>query len=165
MYSSNTSKLSRIYNSNTIIVLVHGALFICPALVVSLSENPPPDTRLRVFIRLSATLNNLASCVLAILQFCPQSLEFRRTSGSPGSLSLLWLQLRAVAMLAVAVRWFRRFGSPRWEGLDASLTLWCHWGWLPVNYAIEGIGCAVLVGLYQYGGQVSAFASIKDSRS
>ena len=117
-------------------------------------------------------VNTWASLVFVALQFYSQILGFRRISGSPGLLSLLSLGIRAVVTVAVAARWFRRLGPPTWEDRYTSPTLWHQGDWPPFNYVIEGIGCAVLVGLYvragQMGGSVecsgrgNGFAGIED---
>ena len=127
---------------------VHAVLFLFPAVAIALPRPSPRGFGNGVFTGFSVVFNTWIALGLVVLQFYPQYLEFKRMSGLPGSLSLLSLGLRAIVMLAVAVRWFLRLGAPTWGCQLAPLTLWYQWGWLPINYVIYGIGCAVLVGLY-----------------
>lgn len=107
---------------------------------------------------ISGFFNTWMSLIFVILQFYWQFLEFHLVSGSPGSLSLPSLALRAVVLLAVAVRWFQRLGPPNSGEGDGSvsLRLWYQWSWLPINCMIEGIGFALLVGMYLRAGWMGA---------
>ena len=112
-----------------------------------------------IFIGFSAIINTCLSLAFTLLQFPPQSLEYRRMNSQPGSLSLFALGVRAVATSAVAARWVQRLGPPAWEDGDARppqtwqyrlewLAMWYQWGWLPINYVVDGVGCALLVVIY-----------------
>lgn len=144
--------------------VVHTALFLVTAIYPTLPESDRSfremDTDMLVGI--SGYVNTWMSLVFVILQFYPQLLECRSMSGSPGSLSLLSLGLRAVVMLAVAVRWLQRLGPPKFAKGDGRppLAQWYRWGWLPFNYIIEGIGCALLVGMYLQAGWMGATSNI-----
>ena len=108
-----------------------------------------------IFVGFSAISNTWISLLFVFFQFYPQLVEFRRMSGSPGSLSLLSLGMRAIVMVAIAVRWFLRLEAPTWRGHYAPPTMWYQWGWLPFNYVIEAFGCVVVLGIYLGAGHVS----------
>ena len=126
------------------------------------SYRSPLEMGIDMIFGISGYVNTWMSLLFVILQFYPQLVECRSMSGSPDSLSLLSLGLRAVVMLAVAVRWFQRLGPPRFGKGDARppLMQWYEWGWLPFNYIIEGIGCALLVGMYLRAGWMGATLNI-----
>lgn len=108
---------------------------------------------LDIFIGFSLIVNTWVSLVLVVLQFYPQYREFRRQAGDPGALSLLTLGVQAVVLILVAVRWLQRLGAPTWGRQTAPATLWFQWGWLPLNYIVGGIGCAILLGMYLRAGR------------
>lgn len=150
--SSTPSGTSTSGTTISAIAFVHAALILFPTMAITLPKPSPQHLGTDIFTGFSAIVNVWMS--LATLQFYPQYLELQRMSGSPGSLSLLSLEIRAVVTIAVAVRWFQRFGMPNWESGYAPLTMWYQWGWLPFNYVIEGISCALLLGMYLRAGQM-----------
>lgn len=157
-------------NGVFVIITIHYLLFVSTTLGLTLLKtNRSPQTIMGVdaLIGASGFVNTWMSLLFVILQFFPQVTEFRLKSGSPGSLSLLSLGLRALGTLAVAVRWFQRLGTPGFEEGDkrVSLSLWYRWGWLPFNYVIEGIGCALVVGMYLWAGWTGATLNIADEET
>ena len=149
------------FNGIIVTISIHYLLFLLITLALMLlktNRSPPTTMGVDMLIGTSGFVNTWMSLLFGILQLFPQVLQFCSMSGSPGSLSLLSLGLRAVVMLAVAVRWFQRLFGPNSGDGDGrvSLTLWYRWGWLPFNYIIEGIGCALLVGMYLQTGWMGA---------
>lgn len=134
--------------------MVHAAFILLPAMFIAPPKPSRPETGRGTLIDLPDIIHTWISLLFVVEQFYSQFLEFRRMSGSPGSLSLLSLGIRGWVSTAVGARWFQRFGSPTWGSQRAPLTRWYQWGWLPINYTIDGIGCAVLVALYVRAGQV-----------
>ena len=92
-----------------------------PAVAVALPRPSPEEMGVEISIGFSAMVNTWVSLVFVVIRCYPQLLEFRRMSGSPGSLSLVSLGMRAMVTMAVAVRWLQRFGPSMWEGRNASL--------------------------------------------
>jgi len=103
---------------------------------------------LDIFTGFSAIINTWVSLIFVALQFYPQYLELRRQAGDPGALSLLTLGMQAVVLILMAVRWLQRLGAPTWGRQAAPASYWFQWGWLPFNYIVGGVGCAVLLGIY-----------------
>ena len=137
--------------------MLHYHLFLFTAVALprlEIERSPLNKMGIDILIDISSFVNTRMSLVFGILQFYPQLIEFRLASSIPGSLSLLSLGLRAVVMLAIAGRGFQRLGAPRFgEGARrVPLRFWYQWGWLPFSYLIEGIGCALLVGMYLRAG-------------
>lgn len=96
MYSSNTHGISAI-------VFVHAALFPLHAVAIVLSRPIIHKMGTSIFVGFSAIFNTWISLFFVTLQFYPQLLEFRRLSGSQGSLSPVSLGIRAMMLLLVAV--------------------------------------------------------------
>lgn len=122
--SSTSSGTSTSGTTISAIAFVHAALILFPTMAITLPKLSPQHLGTDIFTGFSAIVNIWISLALVTLQFYPQHLELQRTSGSPGSLSLLSLEIRAVVTIAVAVRWFQRFGMPNWESGYAPLTMW-----------------------------------------
>lgn len=135
-------------SSIALIAFIHAAIFLFPAVAIALPKPSPHEMGIDIFTGFSAIVNTWVSLVFVALQFYPQHIELRRQAGTPGALSLLALGMQAWVLVIVAVRWLQRLGAPTWGGQAAPVTLWYQWGWLPMNYFINGIGCAVLLGMY-----------------
>lgn len=145
--------------------MLHYHLFLFTAFALTqlkIERSPLNMMGIDVLIDISVFVNTRMSLVFVILQFYPQILEYYLMYGSPGSLSLHSLGLRAVVMLAIAGREFQRLVAPNGgEGArHVPLRLWYWWGWLPFSWMIEGIGCALLVGMYLRAGWMGAALNI-----
>ena len=101
-----------------------------------------------VVIGLVTTVDQVLAPSSVILQFAPQIFGSRRLHYEPGALSLVSLALQVAALLAVAVSWLLRLGTPAWGSQYISPSLWYGLGLLPINYAIYVIGNAILLGLF-----------------
>jgi hypothetical protein len=147
------------------IAFLHAALFLLPVAVIALPKPSPHDWGIDIFSGLSVIVNIPVSLIFIAVQFYPQILELRRSNGSPGALSLLSLGIRAVAALALALRWLQRLGQPTWPSGYGTLTLWLRWGWQSFNYQVDGIGCAILLGLYAATRYQTAYSGSIDEQA
>lgn len=135
-------------SSIAIIAFIHATLFLFPAAAIALPKPSPHEMAADIFTGFGAIVNTWVSLVFVALQFYPQYVELRRQPGAPGALSLLALGMQALVLIAMAVRWLQRLGAPTWGNQAAPATLWYQWGWLPANFLLNGIGCAILLWMY-----------------
>ena len=144
---------NRTANSVAAMAFGHATIFLFPAMIIALPRAPARDWGNMLFVGFSLLVNTWIALFIVIFQFYPQYLEMRRMSGSPGSLSLLFLALQAVVILAVAIRWLLRLGPPTWEEPSVPLWYWYKWGNLPFSYILHAIGCAILLAAYLVTGR------------
>jgi hypothetical protein len=146
-------------------VLVHAAIFVFPAMAITLPRPAPHHLGADIFLGFSAMFNPWVGLIFVILQFYPQYLEMQRASGAPGTLSIHWLGYQAVAIIAVAIRWQLRLGEPTWGDQSAPQWYWYQWGGLPLRYFIHGVGSALLLVLYLVAGRGDGLLGISSEQT
>ena len=100
---------------------IHAALFLFPAMAIALPKPSSRNCDNDIFTGFSAIVNTWMTLVVVVMELYPQVREFRRMCGLPGALSPASLSVRAVVLLAIAVRWFMRLGAPTWGHQPAPL--------------------------------------------
>lgn len=130
-----------------VMAFVQAALFLFSAAVIALPKLSPHHMGVDLFTGFSVIVNTWVSLAFVALKFHPQYVELRRQVGTPGALSLLALGLQRLVLVMMATWWLQRLGAPTWEDQVPPPTSWYQWGWLPMNYLLNGIGCAILLGM------------------
>lgn len=119
------------------IAFAHAALFLFPAMLIALPKPSPREMGNAIFIGFTLIVNTWIALFFVLWQFYPQYLEIRRMSGATGALSLLSLAFQAVVIIAVAVRWLLRLGTPTWGEQSVPLWYWYKWGNLSFSYILS----------------------------
>jgi uncharacterized membrane protein YidH (DUF202 family) len=150
-YDSSESRMKRTTIATTL--FIHATLFLFPAVAIALPTASSNSWGNSLFTGFSIVFNTWLALFLAVLQFWPQFLEYRRRSGAPGVLSLLMLGIQAIVLIVLAGRWLQRLGPTTWGSQLVPFWYWFQWGWLPFIYLIYGIVYACLLALYLLDGR------------
>lgn len=146
-------------NSLPIIVFLHAAIVVFPAIAIALPKPSAPSMGTDAIMALTNMTNTIVAPLFVILQFYAQYKEFRHQNGDPGTLSLLSLSLQALSAALLAYRWLVRLGTPDWIPGDytgAPFRVWFwdlvkvyyEWGLIAWNFGVHAFGCALLVAFY-----------------
>lgn len=152
-------------NSLPIIVFLHAAVAVFPAIAISLPRPSTPSMGTDAIMALINMTNTVVAPLFAILQFYAHYRELRSQNGDPGALSLLSLSLQALFAAVIAYRWLVRLGKPDWNPggeytgvpfrlwLWDMLNVWYQWGFIAWNFGFHAVGCALLVVYYCFAEQ------------
>lgn len=145
--------------STAILVFLHAAIVLFPAVAITLPKPSPHSLEIDIPGALITMANMVLAPLSLLLQFWAQYREHRRQAGEPGALSIPSLFIQVPVLTVLAIRLFVRLGTVPWfsrHTYGPHFALWVmdmlralySWGFLAINYAAYLVGCVFLLSLY-----------------